>query len=126
MRELRFLAVAAALAALAPATGQAQPIRSDLLRACRAGALFRKADLPAAARAALPSPMADPDEPFQFGDVVRPGRALPFRRLICAEPTRRGYRVRVERGGRGYGIETLSLERQADGRFAVVGPVRRR
>jgi hypothetical protein len=120
------LAVIVALAALTPATGQAQPVRSDLLRACGARALFRKADLPAAARAVLPSPLADPDQPFQSSDIVRPGRNLPFRRLICAERTRDGYTVRLERGGRGGGIENLFLRRQSDGRFAVDRPARRR
>jgi hypothetical protein len=120
------LAVTAALAALAPATGQAQPARSDTVRACGARALFRKADLPAAARAVLPSPLADPNQPFQSSDIIRPGRILPFRRLICAEPTRAGYTVRLERGGRGGGVEILFLRRQSDGRFAPDGPARRR
>ncbi|MEA3062570.1 MAG: hypothetical protein QOJ94_2351 [Sphingomonadales bacterium] len=120
------VAMTAVFAALAPATGQAQPVRSDLLRACVAHAVFRKAGLPAAARTLLPSPLADPDQPFQSSDVVRPGRNLPFRRLICAEPTRVGYTVRLERGGRGGGVEILFLRRRADGRFALDGPARRR
>ena len=122
MRKIRLLAIAAGLTSLAPAAVQAQPPRPDLRSVCGANAVFRKADLPPPALAALRDPMVDPGEPFQISDDIPRGPRLPFRRLICAEPTRDGYAVHFERGGRGYGTVTVYLKREADGTFVEEAP----
>lgn len=64
------------------------------------------AALPAPAKAALASlmrqnklEMADPDQPFQAGDAIMPGRALPGRRLVFAAVDDSLAVVHYERGG---------------------------
>lgn len=117
MRTIICFALAAAVVAAAPAVAPAQPPRPTVDAACGSGSLFRKADLPPQAVAALRFAMADPDQPFQVSDDIPPGPRLPFRRLICAAPTADGYAMHYEHGGRGRGVATLFLKRQPDGSF---------
>src|SRR5947209_14827172 len=104
MRKIGYPAIAFATAVLAPVTALAQPAVSIVNSACGSGSLFRKADLPPRAAAALRFAMADPDQPFQVSDDVPSGPSLPFRRLICAAPIYGGYAVHYEFGGKGRGM----------------------
>ena len=122
MRTIRYFTIPVALGALAPTPAPAQPAPSIVNSACGSGSLFRKADLPPQAVAALQFAMADPDQPFQVSDDVPPGPPLPFRRLICAAPIQGGYAVHYEYGGRGRGMATTFLKRQADGSFVEERP----
>src|SRR4051794_12966977 len=119
MRKTRSLPMAVALGALIPVLIAGAPPRPELRKQCGAGAMFRKADLPPQALAALDFRMADSNEPFQSTDAIPAGPRLPFRRLICAEPIPGGYLVRFEHGGIGYRIETMRLSRQAHGSFVA-------
>ncbi|WP_147385544.1 hypothetical protein [Oleomonas cavernae] len=81
--------------------------------------ITRQADLPSAARAAIPFTMADPGEPFHVTDVISPGTEdEPFRRLICAYPYGGGLVIQYEQGGFAYGVMKLLLERSGDRYFA--------
>lgn len=82
------------------------------------GAIKRQGDLPPALRAAIPFAMADPGQPFQVTDVVQAGEKLPWYRLICAYPTKEGYTIEHERGGRGYSIGRTRF-RHVDGAYVA-------
>jgi hypothetical protein len=119
MGKILSLTIAIALSPLAAAPARPYPVVDF---ACGSGSLFRKADLPPQAVAALHFAMADPDQPFQVSDDVPPGPRLPFRRLICASPIPGGYAVHYEYGGKGRGMSTTFLKRQADGSFIEERP----
>lgn len=74
----------------------------------------RKADLPAAAVAALGFPMAERGAPFQITDVILPGRRLPSARFIAARRTACTIALRYELGGIARRFETAILERRGN------------
>ncbi len=72
-------------------------------------AVVHVADLPAAVRAKLPHPMADPGAPWQASDVVVT-EGLPFARLIRASHDGTTWTVDYERGGRGHSATRATFE----------------
>ncbi len=90
------------------------------------------AGLPAPVRAALASlmrqdklVMADPDQPFQAGDAIMPGRELPGRRLVFAAVDDSLAVVHYERGGIAhlYYVAAFGLEKGKDPEFRWGGRV---
>ena len=74
----------------------------------------RKAELPAAAVAALGFPMAERGQRFQVTDVIMPGPRLPATRFIAARRNGCTIALRYEQGGIAHTYETALLERRGD------------
>ncbi len=74
----------------------------------------RKAELPAAAVAALGFPMAERGQRFQVTDVIMPGPRLPATRFISARRTGCTIALRYEQGGIAHSYETAVLERRGN------------
>ncbi|MBN8807753.1 MAG: hypothetical protein J0I47_05905 [Sphingomonas sp.] len=85
-------------------------------------AAFAVKKLPQAVQKALPYRLADPGQPFNVSDAIAKGdEARPFARLICGYPTKEGYVIERERGGRGYSVGSIRLVKTASGYKGVSG-----
>lgn len=93
------MSIALMLLSLAPAGNAAIP--SPPCLADDPARIVRVAALPRWARAALPMPMADRDQPFNASDMIFPD-SPPQRRLICAYRRNADWVVEYEQGGIGH------------------------
>lgn len=93
------MSIALMLFALAT-TGHAA-VPSPACSADDPGRIAQVAALPRWVRAALPTPMADRDQPFNSSDVIFPD-SPPQRRLICAYRHDADWVVEYEQGGIGH------------------------
>ncbi len=77
--------------------------------------ITRVAELPHGVVVALGFPLADAGAPYQASDVVGPGGALPFHRLIWARRDGAGWRIHYETDGRGHSYAVATLQPTAVG-----------